>query len=391
MRNLYVALLFLATINSIAQIKISGTVKDKNTKEPLLGASIFAPNTTNGGATDENGYFNFTLIENQPEVIISYVGYESVLVPASSLSDPDKSNVIYLSPIISRLKEVVIKKTSPKQQQEYLDIFKRDFIGLSTIAQKTEILNPKVLQFDMNAEKTILTATADVPLVLLNEKTGYKISYELVYFESKVLQGHFNERITTYSGYPYFKDIVGEHKLNPEKVAETRLKCYKGSTMHFIRSLHNKSCDSEGFSMKKFRRISNPEYPSTPEKMEAFKRNAYKLGKSFHIPRYLDDYDKFFSKEDDLVFEKDNKKYIYFPDYVSISYSKDGEDPEYGKVTHTRHPKHQYSHLQLIEDKPVEIYSNGNYANPEVLGNFGYMGWRKMGDMLPFDYQPPSE
>ena len=68
------------------QTRISGIVKDKITREPLAGASVFVPNTTNGGATDENGFFSFTLRENQLELLISYIGYESVMVPTASFA-----------------------------------------------------------------------------------------------------------------------------------------------------------------------------------------------------------------------------------------------------------------------------------------------------------------
>jgi hypothetical protein len=48
----------------------------------------------------------------------------------------------------------------------------------------------------------------------------------------------------------------------------------------------------------------------------------------------------------------------------------------------------QTSQLKLLEDSPIEIYADGNYADADRLANFGYMGWKKMGEMLPFDYQP---
>lgn len=346
--------LLLVHLNLSAQTKISGIVKDQETKEPLQGASIFAPNTTNGGSTDDKGFFSFTMFGNQNEVIISYVGYESVLVPAASLSDPTKSNTILLTPAVNNLKEVVIRKISAKDRARYMAIFNRGFIGFGTIAENTKILNPEVLQFDMNSDNTLLIVSADEPIQMINKKTGYQISYELVYFENKVTSQENNEQLTTYFGYPFFKDIVAEKKLDPKKTAQTRLKCYRGSTMHFIRSLHNGTMEKEGFTVRKFKREKIP-----------------------HVPvEYKDVYEKNDCMAHQLVFERENKKYFYFTDFISVHHPSE------------EHKKLQCSQLKLLVDKPIEIYADGNYADPDTLANFGYMGWQKMGEMLPFDYQP---
>jgi carboxypeptidase-like protein len=381
------AFLFLFQWSLFSQTKISGIVKDSKTKEPLPGASIFAPQTTNGGATDENGYFSFSLNEGQNEILISFIGYESVIVPANSFLDKGKQNVVYLNMITNTLNEVIIKKISAEQRAKYLEVFNNEFIGLGKIAKKTKILNPEVLQFDMNPDKTILTVTADSPIRMINEKTGYQISYELVLFESRMVQER-NQKLTTYFGYPFFKDIVDEKKLDRKKVAKVRLECYKGSTMHFIRSLHNGNIEEEGFLVKKFKKDLNPKYPGDDAVKKA--RENYENNEAFfaHLPpKYLYTYDEAFDKVHQLVFERDNGKYFYFPNLLSVTYTKEGEESKYSEYTHTHHSKSQLSHFQLLEDKPIEIYADGNYANPELLGNFGYMGWKKMGEMLPFDYQ----
>ncbi|ESU27338.1 hypothetical protein FLJC2902T_20420 [Flavobacterium limnosediminis JC2902] len=387
-RLLFISLLFFIHLISFSQTKISGIVRDKTTQQPLTGASVFAPNTTNGGATDDKGYFSFTLFENQNEVIISYVGYESVLVPASSFTATDKANVVYLSPVVNKLKEMVIKKITAKQREKYMEIFNREFIGLGKIAEKTKILNPEVLQFDMNKENTLLIVSADAPIQLINEKTGYTISYELAYFESKVLTEEHNQKLTTFFGYPFFKDIVKDRKLDEKGVAKTRLKCYKGSTMHFIRSLYNGTMENEGYSVTKFKRELNPDYPSQDsinKMIDDFRRN----GKIPRIPvKHKIVYDKVNSKVHQLVFEREEKKYFYFSDYLSVTFRRAKEENKYTEYYHQAETDFQTSQLKLMEDTPIEIYADGTYAEVDNLGSFGYMGWKKMGEMLPFDYQP---
>ncbi|ESU22089.1 hypothetical protein FEDK69T_20640 [Flavobacterium enshiense DK69] len=387
----FLLLFILFQLNLLAQTKISGIVRDKDTKEPLHGASIFAPQTTNGGATDEKGLFSFTLIEGQTQVLISYVGYESVIVPASSFTATDRANVIYLSPTVNNLKEVVIKKISAKQRKKYMEIFNREFIGLGKIAEKTKILNPEVLQFDMNKENTLLIVTADAPILMINEKTGYFISYELAYFESRALKEEHNQKLTTFFGYPFFKDIVAEKKLDTKEVTKSRLKCYKGSTMHFIRSLYNGVMENEGFSVTKFTRELNPDYPSQDsiiKMMDNFRRT----GKIPQIPlKHKVTYDKEYQKVHQLVFEREGKKYFYFTDFLSVIFRRAKEENKYTEYYHRAESEFQTSQLKLMEDTPIEIYADGTYAEVDHLGSFGYMGWKKMGEILPFDYQPEQE
>ncbi|CUT02686.1 carboxypeptidase-like regulatory domain-containing protein [Candidatus Kryptonium thompsonii] len=61
--------------------KISGRVVDRETKEPLPGASVVVQGTTLGAATDVNGNY---VILNVPAgtytVVASYVGYQTVTV-----------------------------------------------------------------------------------------------------------------------------------------------------------------------------------------------------------------------------------------------------------------------------------------------------------------------
>lgn len=84
MRNKFKIFVLLALLSQFAFAqygKISGKVVDKETKEPLVGASVVIQGTTLGAATDINGNY---VILNVPAgvytVVASYVGYQSVTV-----------------------------------------------------------------------------------------------------------------------------------------------------------------------------------------------------------------------------------------------------------------------------------------------------------------------
>ncbi len=74
--------LFLSVGAFAQSITVNGHVKDA-TGEPIIGATVLVPGTSNGAATDLDG--NFTLNCNQGDKLqVSYVGYATQTVTASS-------------------------------------------------------------------------------------------------------------------------------------------------------------------------------------------------------------------------------------------------------------------------------------------------------------------
>jgi iron complex outermembrane receptor protein len=63
----------------VAQNKIIVTVKDKDTKEIIQGATINIKNTPNGGSCNKDGKVEITNIPNGDQTfIISMIGYQKV-------------------------------------------------------------------------------------------------------------------------------------------------------------------------------------------------------------------------------------------------------------------------------------------------------------------------
>ncbi len=68
---------FLLQLNVHAQTTISGKITDKNTGEPLIGATIVYEKGK-GTASDFDGNYSFKISEGKRNLIISYVGYEKL-------------------------------------------------------------------------------------------------------------------------------------------------------------------------------------------------------------------------------------------------------------------------------------------------------------------------
>jgi hypothetical protein len=93
-----------------AQQKISGTITDQETKEPLPFSSIAVPNSTTGTMTNANGEFELQLKEDQNQIQISYVGYIDTLITVDV-----KKNVyeIEVKPYTFSLTEIIVFSLTP--------------------------------------------------------------------------------------------------------------------------------------------------------------------------------------------------------------------------------------------------------------------------------------
>lgn len=99
---LWVALLTVGTVQA-QNLKLSGSITDSNTKEPLPGASVMQKGTTNATIADANGAFNL----NAPlgaTLVVSYLGYIGTEIPVVN----QNALKIQLKPDSKLLENVVV-------------------------------------------------------------------------------------------------------------------------------------------------------------------------------------------------------------------------------------------------------------------------------------------
>ncbi len=70
-----------------AQTHVSGIVRDKQSGELLIGASVYDPIKLSGTSTDNNGYFNLVVDRGSDSLIFTYVGYTSMAIPLYQSND----------------------------------------------------------------------------------------------------------------------------------------------------------------------------------------------------------------------------------------------------------------------------------------------------------------
>lgn len=94
---------FVFLINA-QSTKVSGTIRDAENGEALIGASIVEKGTTNGTITDIDGNYQFEVGDSDAILVVSYIGYKSRELPLNNRTTVN----IDLELNLEELEEVVV-------------------------------------------------------------------------------------------------------------------------------------------------------------------------------------------------------------------------------------------------------------------------------------------
>ena len=122
MRLKYLFTLALLTIISqvFAQTgTIRGFVYDKETGEPIIFTNVYIDGTTQGAATDVNGYYSITKVKaGTYKLACSALGYEKLTKEVTVESGKIETVKLYLSPSALEIDEVVISSDKREAMTE---------------------------------------------------------------------------------------------------------------------------------------------------------------------------------------------------------------------------------------------------------------------------------
>lgn len=104
-------------LTSIAQGKytVSGQIKDGNTGEDLISATVYVPSLGIGTNSNEYGFYSLTLDEGDYELVYSYLGYEQSSKPIQLTQHVKKNIDLYESS--ENLREIVISAAEEKAKE----------------------------------------------------------------------------------------------------------------------------------------------------------------------------------------------------------------------------------------------------------------------------------
>ena len=375
-------LYILSIIVVFAQSRVDGRITDKESGEPLVGVNIFFSKTTWGATTDSQGFYS---IRNIPygkyEMIISMIGYEVIKQDVFVFDNERISMNFILVPEPIQMKEVIVTAKSNKQWKKNLAIFNRIFLGESKNGQACKILNEYVLSFDVNGGA--LQATASQPLEIENSSLGYRIQYFLAEFT-------VDNYLVRYAGDSFFVEMDPKSNRQKRKWEKNRNVAYKGSLRHFLTTLGDRfyerfNVNNDEVSQKwNWSMIAGRKKdPLIKEGFDIF-INPTISGRSFDRTSFRH------INMDTLVFLGNHPENLHlsFRGKMLIRYRYESEELNYTMNNRFRTQPHEQTSFIELKKGNVSFDRKGRYFDPYMIEQQGYTAWERVGDQLPFDYEP---
>lgn len=399
MRKLLAFLFLLLPGLALGQGRLTGVVQDSLTHQPLAFASVFLANTTLGVTTTEQGTFTFASVPaGNYDVVASYVGYR-LARQAIAVGAAPQQLTLRLSPAASQLGEVVVRP-NPNRASDFQK-FTELFLGRSTFSKQCRIRNPDDVLLDFDAQANELTASAYKYVQVDNDALGYRVKYYGLRFVS-----NFTQQIVTFYGQPVFEEMPAKTERQQRRWEANRVRAYRGSLAHFMRSVRDSQLTAQGFVARRLRIVDNPRFARADSLRKALlrQRRAFAAAEQdslarwgqvppafsmlYTAPRHLDSLRH--------VVAGGQRVFLRFRDRLQVTYLLAGPDANY-RPQPSRYarnpapppPDQQASELILLQPE-IEILPNGQLANPLAVFTDGYWGFEKMGEFLPVNYLPPA-
>ena len=341
---------------------ISGVVINKETNQPLVGASVFAQNTTIGTATNSEGKFSLQLPAGGYDLVVTFTGFTTDSKRITS-SDPDNRDIHFEM----KLKEKEMEAVSVVSSSEVKDGFKKygsffldHFIGRTANSASCSIKNPEVLKFYFSKKRNRLKVMAAEPLLIENKALGYNIKYSLDSFTHA-----YETQVSLYTGYPLFEEMTAANNEQRDHWVMERQKAYKGSILHFMRSIYKKDLKEEGFEIQFL--IS---YNNNSKDTAFVPKNIYAA----------------------LNYTKDDstQSVTFRPNQnlIGVLYTKEKPAAGFLNDNDTKSKDFQFSILNFVPGQFITIEQNGYYFEQNDISISEYWTWDKVADQLPYDYVP---
>lgn len=399
MRILLTGFFILLIQFSFAQKRIKGVVLDAEKNVPVPKASVFLNNTSIGTTANEEGQFELSVPAGRYDLIVSSVGFNTHNQTLNS-TDADDFLTIKLNIKTPELETVIIEPFEKDGWQKWGRWFIENFLGTSSYGREAQIKNPEVLKFRNSKRNNELQVIAIAPLIIESKGLGYRITYQLENFRYD-----FKSRYLLYSGYPFFENLAGSDRKK-RQWEKAREDVYYGSMLQFMRAVYANTIKEDGFEVRRLCKTPNPE----KERVRTVYRSSRKTDANGMIISTInrdssDYYNEVMQQEDyqsrigQHLLVGDSIAYgidstiagLFFTDYLLVTYKHKKLPAEFRQLF-PRSGNEMMSEITLVNGRPIEVFGNGSYFNPEDLLSSGYWGWwEKMGTMLPFDYTPPND
>ncbi len=362
---LFFLMLFVIAVPSRAQQasfqQISGAILDAETNEPLAGVHVFLASRLQGSTTDKDGRFVLeSVLPGSYKVVASIIGYDSDFVLIDVLPDQPPTNVaIRLKPTVYELEGVTVVEEEPKEWKKQLARFEDMFLGTSSNAKETQIVNDYVLSF--READGIFEAFASEPLEIENHGLGYNLTFILDQFR------HDKEEALKYTlGTWRFEEMETANRKLITKWEKQREYVFKGSLQHLLWSMVHLKTEEEGFYLLRDSTDQSP-YPET----------------------FLT---KYYPLDERTILRRTKKHYEFkmaFRDYIRIYYERKGDRVKLFSKEKPP-PAEQLSYMKMNRLGEATIHESGYLYSPAGVSSavtvYGFLASRGVADLLPQEY-----
>jgi|GEM_PF-620171 hypothetical protein len=371
MKNIYQLLLCFAFLSltstnvfAQAQYSVSGVITNEK-GEPVKGATVFIGGSEREMATGENGQFNFSNLPTGTfQLSVQMLGYAPETRNIIVKGAPIKIDIQLQTKVIA-LQQVTIGKR--KASEKNLALFKEKFLGQSANAKQCIIINPEVINF--STKKGQLLADADEFLVIENKRLGYRLRYLLGGFSYTHADG-----IIVYHGECSFEELDGTDEQK-KKWTRNRLTTYRGSFMHFLRSVYANNTLENGFITKPVYGYGTLRYDNT----------TIQLHDRIIINDRLISFDSLLTAIDtnftSLKFRQE--LYVTYDPKLAAHFKPNRTDLQANIIIDPMGSVLRLTTNQAIIDK------KGSYTDYHDFLSQGYWATARVGDQLPVEYKPP--
>ncbi|MFC2151090.1 carboxypeptidase-like regulatory domain-containing protein [Bacteroidota bacterium] len=317
----YMILLSFLSFHFIAfNQTITGLVIDKKTKKEIPSTTIYFSGTSCGTSSDQNGKFELDISKHASRPItISAIGYYSNTI--EDFSDGEQLTIKLIPKIYNINEAIVSSKSLVRKRRANLRLFREEFLGTTDNSWDCKILNEEDITFNYFEDEDTLKAYTKKPLIIENKALGYNITYYLDVFEY-----YKDSKYVFFSGNFIFEE---DSLADQELVQKNREYVYRGSRMHFLRSLWVN---------------------------ELFENNF----------RIVDSKNKRVRYKDIIIEDENHNKFIKYKGSLRVYY-------------------HEIE-SKLIISKLIYFDKKGNFSLEGIWWT-GAMGERRISDWLPSDYR----
>jgi len=400
---------------AIAQNRLTGRVVDAGSRTPVALANVFLASTSIGTVTGERGEFVINqLPEGNYDLVVSCIGYETYTRNIRSKDLPLNLQV-ELKARTETLREVTVSNNERSGWEKWGPVFLEHFIGTSVFAEDMQLMNKEALIFDFNRLTNKLKVTARERLVMENHALGYVLKYDLTRFEYDTAQHMF-----MYGGYSFFEEMQPRNAAVKLRWQRNRQDAYRGSLLHFVRSLYAGQLEKQGFEVrpklvltqeeklrvKKIYDAVISQQNGLSQTMSGIEMNKYNNRDSLNYFRLVTKNpagtvlapDPPLQEEQLTVTIDSTAKRFHFIGKLEVRFPSRKFPREYGRpaigISREAPRINLLQGMPLITDieldhgKPVTVFADGSLADGiNLITTYYWAWWEKMANILPYDYK----